>query len=133
MTGFRKKKTLYKLVFEDPDLDGLEVVGKGVSVDQLLELQRLQQTADTNAEDAEKVMRKLANAIDSWNLEDDDGAPVPCTFDGLKTQEMSFVLAIFSAWRQAVASVPNPSPNGSNDGGTSLEQSIPMEVSSPNP
>lgn len=56
------------------------------------------------------------------------GEDVPaCEYTGLVALDMPFVLAIFGAWMEAMAAVPNHSSTASNGGGTSLEQSIPMD------
>lgn len=131
--GYRKKRTVYKLVFEDPDLDGLEVVARSVPLESLLSVQRLISTADSNPEDAEALFRKLAGVLVSWNLETEEGETVPCTFEGLAAQEFPFVMEILNAWQAAMVTVPKASPNGLNGGATSPAPSIPMEVSSPSP
>lgn len=129
--GFRKQKTLYKLVFEDPDLDGLEVTAGSVSLDQFLTLQRLQAKAEDDPDAAEEVIQKLSQSLVSWNLEDEDGQPQACTYDGLKAQEFPFVLTIFHAWLTAIASIPKALLPASNGGGTFPEQSLQMDVSLP--
>ena len=125
--GYRREKPLYKLTFADDEFDGLEVVAKSLPLGEFFELQRLQEKANTDPDVAEQVIGRLADVLTGWNLEDDDGQPVPCTFEGIKQQDLPFVLAIFQAWMEAVASVPNRSRGNSNDGETSLELSIPME------
>lgn len=56
--------------------------------------------------------------------------PESCEYTGLVAQDLPFVLAIVQAWMEAVTSVPNLSKSSSNGGETSLELSIPMDVSS---
>lgn len=158
--GYRREPTMYALKFEDPQFEGLEVMAKSLPLGEFLAMQRLQGRAAEDTDAAEQVLRKLASVLVSWNLEDEQGQPVPiqyavcrvsgkpvapgkrcpecastaedeqpCDYTGIAGQELPFVLTIFQAWMGAVASVPNLSPNDSNGGGTSLEQSLPMEVS----
>lgn len=126
--GYKREAPLYKLIFADDQFDGLEVMARSLPLGEFLELQRLQAKAGEDPDAAEQLIRKLAGVIVSWNLLDDADGPVPATFDGLATQDLPFVMAIFLAWQEAVAGVPNHSPNGSSNGGTSLELSIPMEA-----
>lgn len=126
--GYKREKPLYKLVFEDEQFDGLEIMAKSLPLGEFLELQKLQARAVDDPDAGEQVIRRLSDVLVSWNLEDDDGQPVPATFDGLASQDFPFVLAIFQAWQEAVSSVPNRSPGGSNGGGTSPELSLPMEA-----
>ena len=125
--GYRREKPLYKLVFADPQFDGLEVMAKSLPLGEFLELQKLQARAGEDPDAAEQVIRRMADVIVSWNLLDDADDPVPASYDGLLTQDLPFVMAIFMAWQEAVAGVPNLSPNGSPNGVTSLELSLPME------
>lgn len=156
--GYRREKPVYLLRFEDAQFDGLEVTAKSLPLGEFFTLQRLQEQAGADADAAEQVVRKLADVLVAWNLEDDDGQAVPCEYavctvsgkpgnpgqpcshhqngaddvpaceyTGLVAQDLPFVLAITRAWMEAVASVPNSSGGNSNDGGTSLEQSLPME------
>jgi len=131
--GFRKEATQYKLKFEDPDLDGLEVIAKSLPLRDFLAINKLAIAADDNAEkqveQSEVMLKKFSEALIGWNLEDDRGKPVPATYAGLLTQEVSFAMEIIRAWMEAIANVPKPSPTGLNGSGTYPEQSIPMEVS----
>jgi len=156
--GFRKQRTEYKLMFADPELQGLEVVTKSMPLAGFFAMQQLQRRAATDPEAAEQVVRKLGDVILRWNLETEEGEPVPsayavctvsgrpgnpgqlctapgcqegdseeCSYAGLADQELPFVLTIFRAWMEAVASIPNRSKDSSNGGETSPELSIPME------
>ncbi len=119
-------------------MQGLVVRAQSVPLGVFLELIELKEvdTKNITAEDAAKVDRLFtgfADALVSWNLENEDGSPVPATADGLKSQDIDFVMQIVSAWIAALSQVPDFLVNKSSDGGKSLEQSIPMETSSPSP
>ncbi len=158
---FRRQKPLYALKFEGDEFEGLEVMARTIPLGKFFELQRLQDRASTDADAAEEVVRRLAGVVVSWNLVDDDDKPVPveyavctvsgkpgkpgdpcsdhqndeaagpCEYTGLVAQDLTFVLTIIQAWMEAVTSVPNSLKSSSNGGGTSLELSIPMDMSSP--
>ena len=160
--GFRREMPLYALKFEGDEFDGLQIMAKSIPLYQLLELQELQSKAATDPEAPERLVRKIVRVIQSWNLEDDDGQPVPvayaackdggkpgkpgqpcsahqadgaapCEYTGLGMYDLPFVMQIFVAWQEAIASIPNLSKGNSNAGGTSPEPSIPMEPLSPSP
>lgn len=78
-------------------------------------------------EDMEEVFGEFAKVLVSWNLEDEDGEPVPTTYEGLMSYDFQFVLAVVLGWMQAVAGVPTPLDRPSRDGGPSLVESLPME------
>lgn len=123
--GFRKQRTLYKLVFEDPELDGLEVTAKALSMRDFLAVSKI----PDEAEQQEASLKKLAEAIVSWNLEDEDGKPVSPDYKGLCAQEILFINQLTQAWTAAMSDVPKSSQTGLNGSGTYPELSIPMDVS----
>lgn len=131
--GFRRTPTAYKLKFENPELDGLEVIARTLPLRDFLEINKLALSAADDVakqtEQSEVMVKKFAEALISWNLEDEDGKPVPATYKSLIAQELPFVMEIIQAWMEAVASVPKSSDSGSNGSGIFPEQSIPMEVS----
>jgi hypothetical protein len=150
--GYVRQRKIYKLVFEDPDMAGLEVRARSVPLGTLMRLIELaglidRGTANLNPDEA-KAIRELftgfADALVSWNLEepvidDETGeetgevCPVPATVDGLYSQDMDFALHIIEAWMDAVAGVAGPLGRRSSDGEQSLAASLPMEPPSPSP
>src|SRR5690349_8399148 len=96
--GFRKQSTVYRLVFEDPSLEGLEVLARSLPLKDFLAINKMSAQAAENAakgaEQSELMLKKFSEALISWNLEDDNGKPVPPTYAGLISQEMSFATQI---------------------------------------
>lgn len=136
--GYRHNRKTYKLVFEDPELDGLVVRVKSTSVGNLLDIMGLlaMNVDDIRREDLSQLdhlFRSFAEALVEWNVEDDDGTPVPPTYEGVRGQDTDFVIDVIRVWYEALSGVPGPLPATSSDGGPSLEQSMPMEPRSPSP
>lgn len=141
--GYRREPRIYKLSFEDPDMDGLVVRVRSLPVGQFLELTRAagqveaSGTGQANAEQMDITFRGLAAAIVEWNLEEEgpDGQmwSVPADLDGLYRQDLPFVMAIIQAWLDAVAAVPPPLPGASSGGQPFQEASLPMAPLSPGP
>lgn len=131
--GFVPQRKQFRLKFQDDDLAGLEVTVGSASIGTLMGLSGIS-TADPAGASAglEKSIQVLADSLISWNIEGDDGTPVPATVDGLKQQEMSLVMSIISAWTEAVSGVSPPLPGGSNSGETFREVELPMVELSPN-
>lgn len=132
--GFRKGRKTYRLTFEDPELAGLEVVANGVSMGRLLEMAGLAELAGGNfkPQDIAKIddlLELFSSCIVSWNLEDEEGAPVPSTLGGLKSQDTDFVLDMLMAWLDAVVNVSAPLKRPSSSGDQSLAASLPMDPS----
>lgn len=137
--GYKRAKKQYRLKFEDPDMAGFEVVMGSLSVGELMDLTGSVTAAQTDAAAGAAgnaaMLAKFAAKIISWNLEDEDGTPVPATLEGVKTQDLGFVMEIITAWMEATAGVDPTSQAAANGTGTLPAVSLPMErlsVSLPN-
>jgi hypothetical protein len=135
--GFKPKRTLYRLDFTGTDLEGLEVTARGSSMAELLEvlegadgiesLKELDEKQDAGkvAAAMREMVAPFARKLHGWNLLDDDDQPVPASLDGLLTQELDFVVAVITAYGQAMTAAPPPLPASSASGGISAEAGIP--------
>ena len=124
--GYRPKKKVYVLEFEDEEYEGLEVRIRGLNTGQVLDLD----TARTDGSDEAiaAMLQLMADQLVEWNVEDDDGQPVPPTFEGVRSMEMGFNWAVINAWQEAVAGVSAPLDEPSTATGPSLVASIPTET-----
>jgi len=128
--AFKWSPKVFRLVFSDPDMDGLVVRARSVSLGTVRRIRALPDDADA----LEETLRVFVPALVSWNLRDEDDQPVPATTEALNDLDMDFVSAILAAWMSAVTGeVPDPLERRSNGGGPSLEASIPMEALSASP
>lgn len=135
-TGFRPKKKIYKLVFETEDMAGLEVAMRSVSIGSMMKMLRVADAAkreNIGADEVEDLFKRFASALEHWNVEDDTGGPVPVTYEGVASQDLDFVMAVFEAWFEAVMDVDAGLGKGSASGGNSVEASLPMDPRSPSP
>ena len=137
MAGYRRKSTILRLHFDDPEYNGLVVKVKSAPIGQLLGLTALAGTdpQNFNPDDLAKVngmFEVFANRLVEWNLEDESGQPVPATLEGIHSQDGVFVLTIVLTWISAVVGVASPLGPSSSNGQPSPGLSIPMETSSPN-
>lgn len=129
--GFKPPRKTYHLDFAGTDMDGLEVSLTGLSVGELADLMELQGRIDEDPRHALDLFKLVAKKIVKWNVEDEDDKPVPATLNGLKKQDLSFVMALIKPWVDAMASIPLPLEQTSTGGQPSgLAQSIPMETHS---
>lgn len=133
MAGYKAKKQKYKLVFADEDMDGLEVVVTKLPLGMVLHARELA-AQGPEASGSPQALRDFiegvveSKAMISWNLEDEDGAPVPLTVAGILAQDEGFFLKIISSWTLALGGVSAPLDDGSTSGDSALEASIPMET-----
>lgn len=137
--GFKAPRKTYKLVFADPDLEGLIVRTGSASTRQALDAQDMAgsiQEADATDSDAAKakiqaLLEMFVSFIVEWNLEDDNDQPMPVTVESLMAQDLSFTMTLIYAWVAAVTDVPAPLEPSSTPGPPVAEASLPMETLSP--
>ncbi len=131
MAGFRREPNVYVLHFEDEAMGGLVVRMRSVPIGQYMDVVELATTADETAgvEHVRKMaglLASFASALVSWNLEEDGPAgpyAVPADIDGVRTQEIDFVMGLIGAWLATIAGVPDPLGKGSAGGGTAPAES----------
>jgi hypothetical protein len=137
--GYKRKKTIYRLVFEDEEFDGLEVRAYAPPLSYLKRSIDMAALAGRRSDELSPDELALVNGfftgfskhLVSWNLEDDDGAPVPATLEGVLDQDIDFVFQIIGAWLDSVGEVAGPLGQSSSAGLPSLAASLPMEPLSP--
>lgn len=128
MAGYRRKQKTYNLVWgEGQAYPGLEVRMRGLSVGELLEMITLMEKVTTDKLTGsggalEKLFGVFSAALLGWNLEEEDGKPVPATLKGVEAQDLDFVMDVTGEWMTALAGVPPTSSGGSPSGGTSPEE-----------
>lgn len=124
---FKRERKLYQLQFETEDMDGFECIAAGMSLERFIAFNALQeqvQSAEARESEAgERLYGMFAAQLVSWNLDDDDDEPVPCTYEGLKAQDVEFVNMLLQAWAKAIAGVPDDLGKDSGSGETSREES----------
>lgn len=125
--GYKPKRKLLRLRFEDEEFQGLEVRAWSLSLGRFLQLVELLESE--NEEDLAELFEGFASVLVSWNVETDSGEPVEATLDGLRSLDIDFVLAIIMSWVEAISSVSRPLPKSLNAGTSFPEESIPMAVS----
>ena len=118
--GFKHQAKVYKLVFDDPALEGLEVRCRSLSIGEV-------EDEDT------KVFEQFAKALISWTLEGEDGQILPATLESVRAYpDYEFMALLANTWADAVSGVDAELGKDSPSGRRSLEEStLPMEPLSP--
>jgi hypothetical protein len=101
--GYRPRRTLRKLDFSGTEYDGLEIIMRPVPMSVVYDVAERCAVAPQDPAAARHVAATFAYALESWNVEDDDGQPVPADLDGLLSQDPQFVFAVIAAWMAAMA------------------------------
>jgi hypothetical protein len=146
--GYVAERKTFRLVFEDHP--GLEVRARSVPLGAFLDVLGLAALqvdvtdpaavrAAITPHDIAGVTRlfdAFGGALIEWNLEEEDGAggvrPVPATPDGIRSQDVDFMLEVANAWLDGIAGVPAPLSNSSSGGEKSqVPWTLPMAPQSP--
>lgn len=128
--GYKRKPRTYTLVFDTDDMAGLTVVLRGLNIGEWLRINGL---SDADEETIPGLLDIFASKLVSWNLEEDDGKPVPATRDSVHAQDLDFIVTITTAWINAVSGVSGPLETTSTSGEPFPVGSIPVETLSPSP
>jgi hypothetical protein len=84
---------------------------------------------DTASKSTRDMLTMFANALIEWNLEDENGVPVPPTLEGIESQDLPFVLSLVEAWTSILAGTSEDLGKDSDSGERFPEELIPMETS----
>ena len=109
------------LEFTDPDLEGLEVQCRTVSVKECAAI-------EAKALENDELVALLADRLVSWNVLDDDDTVMPTTLESLEELGVDFVSDIILAWRYAIAGMKRDLGKDSKSGDALMEESLPMDV-----
>lgn len=122
------------LVFKDPGMEGLEINIRRPSIDDALAVEELRQLDRGQWREAlGTILKRLAKAIRTWNLEDDDDVPIPPSESALQELDIDFLMALMDGWVSATVTVPDPLERPSPSGESVQELSLPMEILSESP
>lgn len=129
--GYKARRKVITLVFEDPDMAGLEVKAHSASIGEVIGFTRLSDMVDAERrqqiQTIDELLELFATKLVTWNLEDDNGTPVPTTRDGLLSLDMELAQDIVLAWLEGVVGVSAPLETTSEDGLRELIDSLPMD------
>lgn len=133
------KRPTYTITFPDGHrFYGLEVKTRSVNFEIIMGVQRALASLPESGADVEKVTadesaRMIGDIADgfgaalvSWNLEDDDGTPVPASAESIRKEDFALVLSVVMRWLDTVSNVDDDLGKGSPSGPPSQAASIPM-------
>lgn len=129
VVGYRRERKTFKLTFDQTtEFAGLEVRAYGVNLGTLLKLASLVNQETLTAEDLDELLTGFSQSLIEWNLEQEDGTPVPATKEGMYAYEHDLILAVCRYWINKMQSVDADLGKESKSGEPPMEESmIPME------
>ncbi len=128
--GYKRKRKTYKLDFSGTEYEGLEATLTGLTTGEYLEFVSLSSSGEDENE-TEKMLKFFARHLVSWNLEDEDDQPVPPTYEGVTSNDLTMSMFILYAWTDALVNVSEKTEKKSSAGEQLLTDSIPTETLSP--
>lgn len=150
--GYKRKaqKNVRVTFADDHEFAGLELVTKPLNVAEFAQIAMHMQALSTSLkaeEDPDAAMRGIeaflgqlgaaqelfAGCLVEWNMEQEDGTPIPADLVGVRSLEDVEFLKLMTEWLEAIGGVPDELGKDSSSGPNSPELSIPMEPLSPSP
>lgn len=107
----RNRKIILLRFEDDPDI---EIYCRSASVGKFIEVAEWadkMQAGQLGIEGISQAMTWLAGRIISWNIEDDDGKPIPVSKEYLLDEDIDFQIRAFMGWVTGVSksmSLPEP-------------------------
>ena len=130
--GFRIPDKIAVITFEGTDYDGAEIRAKlNVNFKYFSEIQAAISEDSTNGLRVAELFGD--HALIDWNLEDDDGNPVPANAEGMTMIPVELVNLMVGHWAEAVSDIPDPLEKTSSDISTLAQLSTAMESPSASP
>lgn len=128
--GYKHKMPRIHIDFEEGhDYHGCEVVLRRLTLGEWLSITGMGADGATYRHVGDQL-RTMADRLISWNLEEEDGTPVPTTQEAVLAQDQALMLAILDGWIGKLnkeAEVPTPLEPSSPAGEPFPEASLPME------
>jgi hypothetical protein len=107
MSGYRIPRRTARIVLEG-DYEGAEAVARlDVDMGFFFDVQEMLNSGDT-ARVKEAFQKFGDDALMEWNLEDDDGAALPATGEGMMRIPTFLALAMMKRWSESVGQIPGP-------------------------
>lgn len=127
--GYKHKIPRINVTFpEGHDYHGCEVTLRRLKLREWLDITGLGGDEEPVVRHIGDQLRTMADKLIDWNLEEEDGTPVPTTVEAVLDQDQTLMMAILEAWLDNLAGVPAPLEPSSTSGAPSPVESIPMDT-----
>lgn len=113
MGGYKRERRIFVLEFADPQYEGLVVKVRSIPIREWKHLLTLDSESDDpqiRLTSINQMMYAFSEALVFWNMEDDEGNPLPTTLEYLESEDSDFVMSLIMQWMAAVAKVDDASP-----------------------
>jgi hypothetical protein len=127
--GYKHQIPRINVAFEEGhEYHGLKVVLRKLKLGEWLEITGMGDNEEPTVRHVGDQLRRMADKLVSWNLEDEGGRPVPTTLEAVMDQDRELMIAVLNAWLDGLTAVSAPLEASSTGGEPSLVESIPMDT-----
>ncbi|MFJ7269431.1 hypothetical protein ACIQV3_22765 [Streptomyces sp. NPDC099050] len=127
--GYRHQIPRINVTFDEGhEYHGCEVTLRRLKLGEWLDITGLGGEEDPGVRHIGDQLKKMADKLIAWNLEGEDGAPVPTTAEAVLEQDRDLMVAVLGAWLDTLNGVSAPLEPSSTGGDPSLVESIPMDT-----
>lgn len=131
MAGYKRERRVYVMAFADPEFEGLEIKVRSIPIRELKHLMMLDpesEDAKARASAIDQLMCAFAEALESWNMTDENDNPLPTTLEYIESEDVDFIMMCIAQWMKVISRVDDASPLASNlqPGQQTLEQPSPL-------
>lgn len=125
--GYRKVPTIYT-VTDVKGLEGAVIRLRSVKVGKLRKLLAALESDDEFSESMAPIVQAVSDGLVSWDLEDENGVPIPTTVEGVEELELADLMHIVGAWTNLMTGVDDDLGKDSQSGGQFPGQPVTMEA-----
>lgn len=124
----RKIPVIHDISFTEGPNAGLNVRVKSVKFGKVRQLMALMDDDDKDVETMDAITRMLADAIVSWDLEDEYGVRVAPSVEAIDDMEFAEVIDLVSRWLDKITGPSDGLGKGSTSGASFPGQPLTMEA-----
>lgn len=126
--GYKKVPVIHTLEF-DGEREGLVVRMKSLKIGDMRKIVKAMEDDDTDTAALLDVMvQHVAKGLVSWNMEDEDGSPIPATMDEVDQLDFDDLRDIMDKWLEKVSGPGPELGKDSNSGASFPGQPLTMEA-----
>lgn len=124
----RKTPTIYDIPFTEGPNEGLNIRVKSIKFGKVRRLIALMDDDDKDVEVMTEISVMLAEAIVSWDLQEEDGSPVEPSLEAIDDLEFPEVMDIVNRWLDHITGPSGDLGKDSNSGGKFPGRALTMEA-----
>ena len=124
--GYRRVPVIHT-IDDVPDEEGFIYRMKGISFGKVRQMIKLLDDEE-NKESVDEVAKRFVESLVSWNLEDEEGTPVPPTTEGVDDQDFDFILKLVNHWMDRLTGPDEDLGKDSSSGEKFPGQPLTMEA-----